>query len=955
MNKDEDFGPDRRIEFETDDEENQAERDCENNDDDDTDSDGIVPSPTPSNSNILETLWPQSFRQSMDLYTSLTSPSVSLITGTSLTRISASFLTSFHKKSQTSGPDSSANKPLISVSSLDSEEVPTSYLPEKLSATSHLSGFPSNELPPPQQQCSYAQSLLNAINVLCGIGLLSTPYALKEGGWWGLIILFILCIITCYTGILMKRCLESSPHLQTYPDIGQAAFGIPGRVCLAIILYIELYSTCVEYLIMMSDNLSALFPNAQMNFSGIHLDSYQLCTIISTLFILPTVWLRNLSLLSYVSVGGVLTAVLVSLCLLWVGVVDQVGFHPNGTPFEFAKLPVVIGLFGFCFGSHSVFPNIYSSMKEPSQFPSVLIASFLASGFLYAGVGICGFLMFGDSTKSQFTLNMPTNFVATKVAGWTTDPVMALIGSFLVMLVALIFPCACYLSICRDRLTKLQVNIFSLPAFAMISNNLFSLLLGSFSINDYLDNFYILFLQISVCIFIIIVGITCAIVGTYSAVTGIADQRSRSTEYKIVADLPDSNKGAGDDYFITSGNWEFAPDEDLHLYPLPRIVFVEAEQPSTSAPYLIPIFQHQRRRRTIFAAEMGCQKVVAKGLLASIPDSVDTQSALTQPKPKTKRIKKAQPKAKVTQIDTEDTLPISKLAKSDKSQSAAEKRPAEAHPSEFARSKRPRSFATTTSGSSKRDVPWASQITLEDKPVMASDSADDINVAVALSTVLLVPGDLDRNAEMSEYENYALMLQHSVQAEATIKAQTDAEEKAESVEAIKKVLEAEKKVAEEETAQAQKELQEALAMKDAELKAADEKGYNKGVADVTADYEKQVKQACNKGFTIGWIQSDDDSESEEEVLVRKPKDAAGTKSSSLNEQVLDLTQDEEGEEVPKDATAEKTSADVLFADKSLDETLQEIDAELAAEKAAEVSSQQSSELQTQPSVVVEES
>lgn len=51
--------------------------------------------------------------------------------------------------------------------------------------------------------------------------------------------------------------------------------------------------------------------------------------------------------------------------------------------------------------------------------------------------------------------------------------------------------------------------------------------------------------------------------------------KPRSTEYKIVADLPDSNKGAGDDYFITSGNWEFALDEDLHLYPLPRTVFVE--------------------------------------------------------------------------------------------------------------------------------------------------------------------------------------------------------------------------------------------------------------------------------------------------------------------------------------------------------------------------------------------
>ena len=48
--------------------------------------------------------------------------------------------------------------------------------------------------------------------------------------------------------------------------------------------------------------------------------------------------------------------------------------------------------------------------------------------------------------------------------------------------------------------------------------------------------------------------------------------KPRSTEFKIVADLPDSNKGASDDYLITSENWEFAPDEDIHLYPLPRSV-----------------------------------------------------------------------------------------------------------------------------------------------------------------------------------------------------------------------------------------------------------------------------------------------------------------------------------------------------------------------------------------------
>ena len=78
--------------------------------------------------------------------------------------------------------------------------------------------------------------------------------------------------------------------------------------------------------------------------------------------------------------------------------------------------------------------------------------------------------------------------------------------------------------------------------------------------------------------------------------------------------------------------------------------------------------------------------------------------------------------------------------------------------------------------------------------------------------------------------------------------------------------------------------------------------------------------------------------------MRKSKEAAGTKSISLNEQVLNLTQDEEGDEVSKEATPEQALLDVPLANKSLDQTLQEIDAELAAEKVAEISSQQSSEI-----------
>ncbi|XP_028075178.1 dynactin subunit 1-like [Camellia sinensis] len=379
-----------------------------------------------------------------------------------------------------------------------------------------------------------------------------------------------------------------------------------------------------------------------------------------------------------------------------------------------------------------------------------------------------------------------------------------------------------------------------------------------------------------------------------------------------------------------------------------------AEQPLTLAPQLIPPSQRQRRHR-VAVVKMGHKKAVADDLLANIPDAIITQPSQPQPKPKPKRLKKAQSKAM-----------------SEKTPTTAEKRSAEAKPSPSTRSKRPRSESATTLGTIKSDAPWAPKITIKDKPVRAGDSADDIEVGVALSTALLLPQDLNRNAEMSEYENFVLSLQHSVQAirhchsfalqafnikkeltnktkeaansqrarnkaegklkalidqaEVAKKAQDEAEEKTDVAEAIAKVLAAEKKEAEAKMVETQKELQDALATKKAEIKVADKKAYAEGVADVKEDYMKQVKQ---------------------EALVRKKKDATRATSLALNEQVVDLSQDEEGE-VSKDATPEKTTSDVPIAEKSIDQTLQEIDAELAAEKAVEENSQMSSEPHTQP-------
>lgn len=73
--------------------------------------------------------------------------------------------------------------------------------------------------------------------------------------------------------------------------------------------------------------------------------------------------------------GGVIASILVVICLFWVGVVDGVGLEKEnkGTVLNLPGIPIALGLYGYCYSGHGVFPNIYSSLKNRNQFPSILL------------------------------------------------------------------------------------------------------------------------------------------------------------------------------------------------------------------------------------------------------------------------------------------------------------------------------------------------------------------------------------------------------------------------------------------------------------------------------------------------------------------------------------------------------------------------------------------------------
>uniref|UniRef100_A0ACD5V5M2 Uncharacterized protein n=1 Tax=Avena sativa TaxID=4498 RepID=A0ACD5V5M2_AVESA len=265
------------------------------------------------------------------------------------------------------------------------------------------------------------RTCFNGLNALSGVGLLSIPYALAEGGWLSLVLLPVVAAVCCYTGQLLQRCMSTSTATRGYPDIGALAFGAKGRFAVSLFMYAELYVVAIGFLILEGDNLDKLFPGTSLSLGpGIHVSGKHLFIVLVSLVILPTMWLRNLSVLAYISASGVVASVVLVFCVLWAAVVDGVGFQGKGRMLNVSGLPTALGLYTFCYCGHAVFPTLCNSMKEKDKFSKVLVICFVACTLNYGSMAILGYLMYGDDVESQVTLNLPDGKLSSKLAIYTT-------------------------------------------------------------------------------------------------------------------------------------------------------------------------------------------------------------------------------------------------------------------------------------------------------------------------------------------------------------------------------------------------------------------------------------------------------------------------------------------------------------------------------------------------------
>ncbi|KAK1414082.1 hypothetical protein QVD17_29822 [Tagetes erecta] len=267
---------------------------------------------------------------------------------------------------------------------------------------------------------SFISTCFNGLNALSGVGIVSLPYAIASGGWLSLILLLVIASLTFYTGLLIQRCMDTDPTITSFADIGDRAFGKIGKCTILITMNLEVYLVATGFLILEGDNLSNLFPNMKLEVYGYQISSTCGFILLVSLIILPSCWLNNMNMLSYVSASGVLASMVILGSVFWAGAVDDIGFQKKGKLVNWNGMSLAISLYAFCYSAHPVFPTLFTSMRNQRQFSKVLLLCFALCTVTYSLMAVIGYLMYGSNAESQITLNLPTNNMSSRVAICTT-------------------------------------------------------------------------------------------------------------------------------------------------------------------------------------------------------------------------------------------------------------------------------------------------------------------------------------------------------------------------------------------------------------------------------------------------------------------------------------------------------------------------------------------------------
>lgn len=261
-------------------------------------------------------------------------------------------------------------------------------------------------------QATTILALWNMINmILASSSVLAMPYAIALGGFAALFLILVIGFFDDITSVLLVDCLyEISPKSRlrkrvraSFAEIAADVWGPMGGRLVDFITVGLSYCSCVLMVMMLGSSMMDLFRNL------IVLSIQEWC-LLCALAMLPTVFVKRLSILAWLSMLAVLAVFIIVFILLGFCLGESNSWALENIPsFNLNTFPISLGIILFSYCGHTVFPGIEGSMQEPKKYKKVSRGAFSSVTAIKFLVGLFGCLTFGSSTQSIAILNLSSS------------------------------------------------------------------------------------------------------------------------------------------------------------------------------------------------------------------------------------------------------------------------------------------------------------------------------------------------------------------------------------------------------------------------------------------------------------------------------------------------------------------------------------------------------------------
>uniref|UniRef100_A0A672LKV2 Sodium-coupled neutral amino acid transporter 3-like n=1 Tax=Sinocyclocheilus grahami TaxID=75366 RepID=A0A672LKV2_SINGR len=253
---------------------------------------------------------------------------------------------------------------------------------------------------------SFGMSIFNLSNAILGSGILGLAYAMANTG----IILFVLlltsmAILSAYSIHLLLKS-AGVVGIRAYEQLGNRAFGRPGKILAASIITLNNIGGKIKYIINFISYSQRQKDMTTDKANYWFVDGRYLIIIISVLVILPLALMKRLGYLGYTSGFSLSCMVFFLISVIYKKFVTE-------CPEEHTKLITInpqvrntaftIPIIAFAFVCHPEVLPIYTELKNPSKkrMQKVANISILTMFVMYLVTAIFGYLTFYGNVKSE--------------------------------------------------------------------------------------------------------------------------------------------------------------------------------------------------------------------------------------------------------------------------------------------------------------------------------------------------------------------------------------------------------------------------------------------------------------------------------------------------------------------------------------------------------------------------